>query len=195
MKEHLKYYFDTHPKSTEVFETADENLFHDDYAAKAHARNLDNKTVVRTERPSKLGDFADEMLRVMSAVATATVPTKGVDAVAPVVAEQDGTVISPGVGETSTSPVAAPQVVDDKTGKVIDPGTVDPGAPVETVVTVEKPLTTDVPMSEAEKAAWEANPSKASQDADSQTAPVKEEVKKTSGRGRKKTGDEAEGKN
>lgn len=189
MKEHLKYYFDTHPKSTEVFETADENLFHDEYAAKAHARNLDNKTVVRTERPSKLGDFADEMLRVMSAVATATVPTKGVDAVAPVVVEQDGTVISPGVGETSTSPVAAPQVVDDKTGKVIDPGTVDPGAPVETVVTVEKPLTTDVPMSEAEKAAWEANPSKASQDADSQTAPVKEEVKTTGTRGRKKAAD------
>lgn len=175
MKEHLKYYFDTHPKSQEVFETEDENLFHDEYAAKAHARNLDNKTVVRTERASKLGDFADKMLSLMSAVATATVPTKGVDAVAPVVATPDGTVISPGVGETSTSPVAAEQILDEKTGKVIDPGTVDPAAPVETVVTVEKPLTTDVPMSEAEKAAWEANPSKASQDADSQTAPVKEE--------------------
>ncbi len=162
MKEHQKYYFDTHPKSNEVFETADENLFHEDHAAKAHARNLDNKTVVRIARP----EASDEMAKEVVQTATVTVPTKGVDAIAPVVAEQDGTVISPGVGETSTSPVAAPQVVDEDTGKVIDPGTVDVNAKMGTVVTVEKPMTTDVP----EEAPVELTASKAAEKAEKAAA-------------------------
>lgn len=137
MNKNVSGYFDSYPTSPECFETSDGNLFHKDYDAKAHARNLESKVVTRYAAAKV------EPLTSDTAVVTAVIPTKGVDAIAPVVAETTGEVISPAVGEFSTSPVAAVQEIDPKTLLVSDAGTADPDATTEVVV--ETPVTTDVP--------------------------------------------------
>ena len=140
MNKNIAGYFESHPTSQECFETSDGNLFHKDYDAKAHARNLENKVVTRHAGANMQPMTSDE------SVVTAVIPTKGVDAIAPVVAEETGEVISPAVGEYSTSPVAAVQEIDPKTLLVSDAGTADPKAATEVVV--ETPVTTDVPAEE-----------------------------------------------
>jgi hypothetical protein len=116
----LKEYFDRYPNSDECYVTSDDNIFHKDFDAKSHARSLEGKTVVRHARPSA-GDVVAETRTTPdgSQIVDGSSPQtpqadKGVTAVAPVVVEKSGEMISPGAGETSTSPVAAP---GDDTGK------------------------------------------------------------------------------
>lgn len=117
----IKEYFQNHKDSIEVFQTNDGYLFHKDYDAISHARSLENKEVVR----HAVADFkVVPQGTIENGVASIALPETGVNAIAPIVAEEDGMVISPAVGEFSTAPVAASQTVlpDDV---VIDPGTVE----------------------------------------------------------------------
>ena len=141
MNDKVKEYFQDHKDSIEVFQTNDGYLFHKDYDAITHARSLVNKEVVR----HAVADFkVMPQGTIENGVASIALPETGVNAIAPIVAEEDGTVISPAVGEFSTAPVAAVQtVLPDNV--VIDPGTVELPAlePAEEVAPVIDPLQVD----------------------------------------------------
>ncbi len=68
MSQRVQDYFETYPNSQECFETSDGFLFHQDYDAKAHARNLKDKSFSRIERGKE-----DESTELQSEIDTGSV--------------------------------------------------------------------------------------------------------------------------